>query len=336
MHDLDDEPPATHGLDFRLLNQFLTICEAPNMAAAARKMSLSPPAVSQIIRRIERELGISAFERSSRGIRLTPAGILLRQQARRLVEAESEMIEALVPYRNQLLPKLRVQISSTVANYVSPAIVGALSKYVGEIQLKSGRVNQGAHDFLRGEFDILISSDELSQISNLDRFLLCRESLIALTPPNVGNEELSLPWVAAHLPLIRFEQGSQIEQVVETYLKRHGVNLPRTIECRTPAPIIELVAQGLGWAITTPLGVGYYHPLDKTAYMPLPEPNPPREVHLIANSGRLLDFPATLAGVCRAALARTVRSWKSTANRALTSAVAVETAEVADLDKRRA
>jgi DNA-binding transcriptional LysR family regulator len=336
MQDSGDGPPAAHGLDFRQLSQFLTISNSPNMAAAARKMSLSAAAVSQIIRRIERELGISAFERSSRGIRLTPAGILLRERARRLVEAEADMIEALAPYRSQLLPKLRVQIASTVANYVSPVIVAALSQYVGEIQLKSGRVNQGALDFLRGEFDILISSDELSQISNLDRFLLCRESLIALTPPNVGTEQLFLPWVAAHLPLIRFEQGSQIEQVVETYLKLQGLNLPRTIECRTPAPIIELVAQGLGWAITTPLGVGYYHPLDKTAYMPLPEPNPPREVQLIANSGKLLDLPATLAGVCRAALARTVRSWKSSSNGLLASAVSVETADIADINQRRA
>lgn len=246
------------GLDFRLLGQFLTICDAPNMATAARKMAVSAPAVSQIIRRIERELGVSVFERSSRGIRLTPAGTLLRQRARDLLEAEADTLEALAPYRNRLLPKLRVQIASTVANYIAPAIVAELNHVVGEIELKSGRVNQAAHDFLRGEFDILISSDDLPEISNLERFRLCRETLIGLVPTTVPKDRINLPWLATNLSMIRFGRGSQIDAATEAYLVKHGLNLPRPIECRTPAPAIELIAQGLGWLITTPLSVAYY------------------------------------------------------------------------------
>jgi DNA-binding transcriptional LysR family regulator len=333
----NDPNTAASGLDFRLLNQFLAISDAPNMAAAARKMALSAPAVSQIIRRIERELGVAVFERSSRGIRLTPAGSVLRQRARELVEAETDMLEALAPYRNQLLPKLRLQIASTMANYVAPAIVAELNQIVGEIQFKSGRINQGAQDFLRGEFDILISPDELPEITNLERFRLCREKLIALAPTTVPKERLTLPWLAANLPMIRFEQGSHIEGVIEVYLAKHGLNMPRAIECRTPAPIVELIAQGLGWAITTPLGVGYYHALErKAAYMELPEPNMMREMYLMANSGRLLDLPQTLAGVCRAALAREVRSWKNGANAILAAAVVVDAAEVTNLHSQRA
>ena len=334
---IGSDPNAASGLDFRLLNQFLAISDAPNMAAAARKMALSAPAVSQIIRRIERELGVAVFERSSRGIRLTPAGGLLRQRARELVEAEADMLEALMPYRNQLLPKLRVQIASTVANYLAPAIVTELNHVVGEIQFKPGRINQGAQDFLRGEFDILISPDDLPEITKLERFRLCREKLIALAPTTVAKERLNLPWLAANFPMIRFEQGSHIETVTEAYLAKHGLNLPRAIECRTPAPIVELIAQGLGWTITTPLGVGYYKALEgKAAYMELPEPNTARDIYLVANSGRLLDLPQTLAGVCRAALAREVRSWRNGANAILATAVSVELAEITNLHSQRA
>jgi DNA-binding transcriptional LysR family regulator len=337
MPAIGGDPNVASGLDFRLLSQFLAISDATNMAAAARKMALSAPAVSQIIRRIERELGVAVFERSSRGIRLTPAGSLLRQRARELIEAEADMLEALAPYRNQLLPKLRVQIASTVANYVAPAIVAQLNQVVGEIQLKSGRINQGAQDFLRGEFDILISSDELPEITKLERFRLCREKLVALAPTTVPKQHLNLPWLAANLPMIRFDQASQIGAVIEAYLAKQGLSLPRAIECRTPAPMVELIAQGLGWTIATPLGVGYYHALDgKAAYMELPEPHMTREIYLIANSGRLLDLPSTLAGVCRAALAHEVRSWKSGANAVLSTAVSIDAAEITNLPRQRA
>lgn len=332
-----EDRSVASGLDFRLLNQFLAICGEPNMSTAARKMALSAPAVSQIIRRIERELGVSVFERSSRGIRLTPAGSLLRQRARDIVEAEADMIDALAPYRNRLLPRLRVQIASTVANYVAPAIVAELNHVVGEIELKSGRINEGAYEFLRGEFDILISSDELPEISNLERFRLCREKLIGLVPTTVPKEKIDLSWLTANLPMIRFGRGSQIDTVIEAYLVKHGLSLPRPIECRTPAPALELIAQGLGWLITTPFSIAYYHALNvKATYMELPEPTLWREIYLIANSGRLLDLPSTLAGVCRAALEREVRSWRNGANAVLIAAASVEPAEIMNRQPQRA
>ncbi len=324
-------------LDLRLLSQFLTICSAPNMTAAGRKMGLSTPAVSQIVRRIERELGVVLFERSSRGIRLTPAGNLVKERARELLDSEKDILESLGPYRNQLLPKLRVHVVSTVANYVVPAIVSELNPMVGQIHLKSGRINRTAQNFLRGEFDVLISSEALLDIPDLDRFRLCREALIALVPAGLPKERHSLPWLAANLPMIRFEHGGHMDEVVEAYLARQGLDPPRSIECRTPAPIVELIAQGYGWTITTPFTVAYYRVLqEKAAYMALPEPGVFREIFLIANSGRFLDVPATLAKVCRSALDREVRSWKTGPNGVLSAAVSVDAAHPPCVHRRRA
>ena len=70
--------------------------------------------------------------------------------------------------------------------------------------------------------------------------------------------------------------------------------------------------------------------------MELPEPNTAREIYLVANSGRLLDLPQTLANVCRAALAREVRSWRNGANAILATAVSVELAEITNLHSQRA
>jgi DNA-binding transcriptional LysR family regulator len=327
----------TMNLDLRLLSQFLTICSAPNMTAAGRKMGLSTPAVSQIVRRIEKELGVVLFERSSRGIRLTPAGNLVKERARDMLDTEKDILESLAPYRTQLLPKLRVHVVSTLANYVVPAVVSELNPMVGELQLKSGRMNRIAQDFLRGAFDILISTEAMADIPDIDRFRLCREQLIALVPAGLARERLSLPWLAANLPMIRYEHGGQMDEVVEAYLAGQGLNPPRTIECRTPAPIVELIARGQGWTISTPFTVAYYRVLqEKAAYMALPEPSFSREIFLIANSGRFLDVPATLAGVCRTALEREVQSWKGSANAILSRAVSVDATQPPYPQLRRA
>ncbi len=321
------------GLDLRLLSQFLIIAAAPNMATAARKMGLSAPAVSQIVRRIERELGVTVFERNSRGIRLTPAGSLVQRRARDLLETESEILEALAPYRTQLLPKLRVHVASTVVNYIAPSVVSELQRMVGEIQFKSGRISPVAQDFLRGEFDILVSSDALSDIPNLDRYRLCRENLIALVPPTLPAEQRDLTWLSANLPMIRYEGNGTMDQTVGSYLTQQGLNPRRGIECRTPAPAIELIAQGMGWTLTTPFNIAYYQALkEKAAYMPLPKPVASRDIYLIANADRLLDVPRILAHACRAALDREVLSWRGNANAIMTGDVDVDLTEALELD----
>ena len=72
-------------LDLRLLRQFLVVCDSPSLTAAAAKLGLSTPAISQLIMRLERDLDISLLERSNHGTRLTPAGAAMRDHARSML-----------------------------------------------------------------------------------------------------------------------------------------------------------------------------------------------------------------------------------------------------------
>jgi DNA-binding transcriptional LysR family regulator len=69
------------------LRTFLTVAEEGHLTRAAEKLFSSQPAVSGQIRALEEELGLRLFERSARGMALTAAGISLREQARRIMEA---------------------------------------------------------------------------------------------------------------------------------------------------------------------------------------------------------------------------------------------------------
>ena len=71
--------------DLHALEAFLAVCEARSMAAAAKKLSLTQPAISAQIRALEEELGVRLFERSKRHVALTTDGEALLPYARRLV-----------------------------------------------------------------------------------------------------------------------------------------------------------------------------------------------------------------------------------------------------------
>ena len=63
------------------------MAEEGHLTHAAEKLFTSQPAVSAQIKGLEDELGVKLFERSARGMTLTSAGVSLREQAQRVVEA---------------------------------------------------------------------------------------------------------------------------------------------------------------------------------------------------------------------------------------------------------
>jgi DNA-binding transcriptional LysR family regulator len=71
--------------DLRALDIFIAVCETGSMAAAARTLGLTQPAVSQAIADLESRTGTMLFDRSVRPIGLTPAGGVMRQRAAALL-----------------------------------------------------------------------------------------------------------------------------------------------------------------------------------------------------------------------------------------------------------
>lgn len=73
-------------IDLRRLQVFLAVADTGSFTAAAQRLFLSQPGVSQQIGLLERELGEPLFVRTARGVRLNEAGMFLRDRARGLID----------------------------------------------------------------------------------------------------------------------------------------------------------------------------------------------------------------------------------------------------------
>ena len=97
----------------RELEVFTEIAAAGSLAEAGRRLNLSPPAVTRILAGLEDRLGVRLIQRSTRSLKLTEAGLRLREFAHRLLadmeEAEREVAGA------GIVPKGPVSITASTS-----------------------------------------------------------------------------------------------------------------------------------------------------------------------------------------------------------------------------
>ncbi|GAA0463990.1 transcriptional regulator [Actinoplanes capillaceus] len=95
---------------FRHLRYFLAVAEELHFGRAAEVLGIAQPPLSQAMRRLERDLGVTLFDRLPRGTTLTTAGEALADQARQLLAAEQRMRTLMRAIRDGAMGTLRAGV----------------------------------------------------------------------------------------------------------------------------------------------------------------------------------------------------------------------------------
>jgi DNA-binding transcriptional LysR family regulator len=285
--------------DFRSLEMFLAVCETGSMGAAARRLELTQPAVSQAVADIEHRTGVLLFDRTSRPLGLTPAGAMLQQRASALLEEALQIPPLLREMRQTRLPLLRLGLIVSLSRCLLKEISAFLMSRARKISVVSGLALH-ATALLERRLDVVLSAEDLSDTDGLERWPILEEPFVVLCPTALAPESspLDLQAMARQAPLLRFPGRSKSGGEINRHLRRLGLDVPRTEEFDTAYGLTAAVAAGLGWAITTPLcTMEAGLPLDSLKILPLPGPRVHRSITLLARKVELGALPRELAAL---------------------------------------
>ncbi|MFD1331296.1 LysR family transcriptional regulator [Methylopila musalis] len=292
--------------DLRQLSIFLAVCDAGAMAAAARRLGLTQPAVSLAVAELESRVGAALFDRSIRPIGLTPAGALLRQRASALVSEARQIAPMLREVGRGRFPLVRLGLVDSLSRTLGPALADALSARADEAAILSGLTASHASALLSRNLDVMIGVDDLGEIGGLERWPVVSEAYVLMTPPDAGPvpDVAALKVLAGRLEFVRFSARSSTGVEIERHLRRIGVEPRRRLSFDTPQGLIAAVAEGGRFAIVTPLCVIEANaPAGSFAVSALPGPEFSRRLTLVAYDHELGRLPGELARLSRKRLA---------------------------------
>ena len=172
-------------MELRHLRYFLAVAEELNVTRAARRLNISQPPLTQQVRALESELGVTLLDRSGYRIRLTDAGRLFALEAGRILEEvrrAQQMARAAASGTSG-----RVRVGFTESASFNPRVTAALRAfrraYPGvEVSLEEHPSTELAAALREGRIDVGFVRPPLREGRGLVFELLEREPLVAAVP----------------------------------------------------------------------------------------------------------------------------------------------------------
>jgi DNA-binding transcriptional LysR family regulator len=256
------------------LQSFLLVVESGSMSEAARRLDLTPAAVAQQIRTLERELNAPLLARAGRTVQPTEAGHLLVQRARNLLREVGDIKTLL--NSDAAGGELLIGTINTAIHSLLPDILARFVKtHPGvKVFLQSGTTATLYKAVQQGELDAAVCLYPPYVLAKtFDWSLLREEPLVLLAPSRLARRDPHE--LLRTSPLIRYDRALGGGKQADRYLRAAGIVPQERFELSSLLAIAMMVDRGLGVSlvpdIASPLLEG-----QRVAKIPLPMPSEPR------------------------------------------------------------
>jgi DNA-binding transcriptional LysR family regulator len=276
-------------MDLRHLRYFVTVAEELNVTRAAARLHIAQPSLSLRVHKLEQEVGAELFDRVGRSIKLTQAGRLFLEQARKVLADAERGIALARQAANGETGQLSIGYNAPAGFKVFPRIVPAFRRRWPNIHLTfhSMLSLQQFDGLRRDELDLgvvwlPIPTDEF------DVEELVKESLVAVLPADhrlasatsVRIEDLSgEPLI---LPARDLQPDSYLE--IEQRFARAGAVLNVAYQLENSLSMINFVAMGIGCSLLPDYARTIRH--EGVVYRPLEPADFTRTLAIIKKKGR--------------------------------------------------
>ncbi|XQM37392.1 Hydrogen peroxide-inducible genes activator [Cupriavidus sp. H19C3] len=242
-------------LNLDYLHTFVTVVAHGNFSAAAQRLELTQPAVSQQIRQLERSLGAPLLERVGRRVHVTAAGAELLAHAAPIHAAVDAAVEAVTHRAAGPAGPVRIGTGATACIFLLPPLLRDLRERHPDLELAvtTGNTADVVKAVEENLLDIGLVTLPVASRS-LDVTPVMEDEFLLFAPASMALPARMTAAALATRPLLAFE-GGNTRRLADAWFARDGIGVKPVMSLGSVEAIKELVAAGLGCAILPAMAV---------------------------------------------------------------------------------
>lgn len=237
-------------MEWQQLEYFQTLARMQHVTRAAESLSLSQPALSRSIARLEEELGVPLFERQGRTIMLNRYGQLLLKRVNRILKEWSDGKQELLDLVNPDYGEVSLGFLHTLGTSLIPDLIGAFRAQAPTVSFQL--IQNHSYSLLEhldaGELDLCLLAEPTETKLPIQWTPLWSEELFAIVPLGhrlAGADSIVLDELADE-SFIFLKKGYAMRRTTDQLFASIGVTPKITFEGEEAATVAGLVAAGLG------------------------------------------------------------------------------------------
>ena len=240
----------TMNINLEYYKVFYYVCTAGSLTAAAQKLCISQPAVSQAVRQLEKEAGTRLFLRTSKGIRLTREGELLFRYVKTGVEQLLEGGRMLERMLDMDMGEVRIGASDmTLQFFLLPFLEQFHKEYPRiKVTVTNAPTPETICSLEEGKIDFGVVTTPFSCKSTIHSMMVKPIGTVFIAGDSFG--ELKGKILDYHalsgLPCIFLEKNTSTRAFMDAFLSAKGMELTPEFELATSDMIVQFAKRNMG------------------------------------------------------------------------------------------
>jgi len=275
-------------MNFRQIEAYVKVIELASFSRAAEAIFLSQPSVSAYINALEKELGTTLINRSTKEVIPTLAGKLFYENAKELLSLKSNTVEQVKHLLGNFSGEINILASSVPAQYILPEVLARFNNAYPDIifNVKSADTLVASRGVADGQAEIGFTGGVVDD-EKCEFHEFMTEKMVFIAPCDKSfsdNDEYSLKEILYKHRYITREQGSGTRTWYERFFVEQGISIDRiksSISFDNTQSIINAVTNGLGVAVVSAVAARDAINRDMVRPIKLKEKLPERKIYYV-------------------------------------------------------
>jgi len=252
------------------------VADAGGFTQAGLRAGLTQSAVTRQVRGVEDRLGVSLFERTTRRVRLTPAGELFLREAHRIVGDVDDLTHQLTALANTP-PTVRIGLARSIALAYYPGfLVASRRKQPDLVTLITQNLSPALMEELeQGTLDVAVITAPAKLSNRLKVVHHFEDSFVMIAPESypsptskaardIAKFTQNLPWILLH-------EETETGRLLRRWMKSKNFTIEPSMQADNFDLIVNLVALGLGVSFVPHRALALYSRKNRIRRIPMSE-----------------------------------------------------------------